>query len=242
MIVIGADTHKRTHALAAVDVGDRRGRRASVSIGADELGHLSRAALGARALRASACGRSRTAGMSRVRLEQALFSAGERVIRVPPQLMGAAPPRRARVWQVRSDRRARRRARRLCARASSASPSPSSTSARWRSACSPTTASDLVAERTRAQNRLRWHLRRAVPASWRPGCRSARSIAARSSIASPASSRRLPASVARVRDRAPARQLDPAAHPPDQRASKPNCAPSSARTCPRLLAEIAAAR
>src|SRR6476469_6312366 len=40
----------------------------------------------------------------------------------------------------------------------SASRPPFSTSERWRSACWPTTGRNLVAERTRAQNRLRWHL------------------------------------------------------------------------------------
>jgi hypothetical protein len=39
MIVIGTDTHKRTHALAAVDEGTGR-RRASREIKADEMGHL----------------------------------------------------------------------------------------------------------------------------------------------------------------------------------------------------------
>ncbi len=39
MIVIGADTHKRTHALAAVDEGTGR-QRGGRQISADELGHL----------------------------------------------------------------------------------------------------------------------------------------------------------------------------------------------------------
>jgi transposase len=39
MIVIGADTHKRSHALAAVDAGTGR-VRGQREIGADEPGHL----------------------------------------------------------------------------------------------------------------------------------------------------------------------------------------------------------
>jgi hypothetical protein len=48
MIVIGADTHKRTHALAAVDAGTGR-QRGARQIGAEEPGYLGRGALGARA-------------------------------------------------------------------------------------------------------------------------------------------------------------------------------------------------
>jgi hypothetical protein len=59
MIVIGADTHKRTHALAAVDEGTGR-QRGVRQISADELGHLA-AVRWARELTMSGCGRSRTA-------------------------------------------------------------------------------------------------------------------------------------------------------------------------------------
>jgi hypothetical protein len=63
MIVIGADTHKRTHALAAVDAGTGRVRGAR-EIKAEEPGHL--AALRWRAgWTRSGCGRSRTAATSR---------------------------------------------------------------------------------------------------------------------------------------------------------------------------------
>jgi hypothetical protein len=48
MIVIGADTHKCTHALAAVDAGTGR-RRGAREIGAEEQGVSGRGALGARA-------------------------------------------------------------------------------------------------------------------------------------------------------------------------------------------------
>jgi hypothetical protein len=89
MIVIGADTHKRTHALDAVEAatGAVVGQQ---SITADEPGHL-------RALRwARQLGEDDRLGaledcrhVSR-RLEQALVAAGERVIRVAPKLMGQA--------------------------------------------------------------------------------------------------------------------------------------------------------
>jgi hypothetical protein len=59
MIVIGADTHKRTHALAAVDEGTGR-QRGVRQISADELG-ISRRCAGHANWTMSGCGRSRTA-------------------------------------------------------------------------------------------------------------------------------------------------------------------------------------
>jgi transposase len=89
MFVIGADIHKSTHALAAVDAaaGQLRGER---EIAAREQGHLE-------ALRWA-----RNLGDEDVvwaiedcrdlshHLEQALIAAGERVVRVAPKLMGAS--------------------------------------------------------------------------------------------------------------------------------------------------------
>ena len=60
MIVIGADTHKGTHALAAVDEGTGRVRGAR-QIAAEEAGHLAAVRWAASWTR-SGCGRSRTAG------------------------------------------------------------------------------------------------------------------------------------------------------------------------------------
>lgn len=86
MIVIGTDTHKRSHALAAVDAatGAVVGQH---SISADAAGHL-------RALRwACALDDDRVWALEDCRhvsgrLERALVLAGERVTRVPPRLMG----------------------------------------------------------------------------------------------------------------------------------------------------------
>ena len=63
MMVVGVDTHKSSHAMAAVaaDTGLLASER---EIAASDDGH--RAALSwARALETERCGRSRTAGMSR---------------------------------------------------------------------------------------------------------------------------------------------------------------------------------
>src|SRR5438552_14332272 len=88
MIVIEADTHKGSHALAAVDEGTGR-TRGSREIKADDEGHLAalRWARGLDEERVWAIEDSRH--VSR-RLEQALLAAGERVVRVPPHRMGAS--------------------------------------------------------------------------------------------------------------------------------------------------------
>jgi transposase len=88
MIVIGADTHKRNHALAALD-----GRTGAVidelAIAADEDGHL-RALAWSRGLDAERVWAIEDCRHVSGRLERALIAAGERVIRVPPQMTGAS--------------------------------------------------------------------------------------------------------------------------------------------------------
>ena len=86
MIVIGADTHKRSHALAAVDSGtgvvvDE------LQITADEDGHLHALAWAER-LGAEMVWALEDCRLVAGRLERALIAAGQRVIRVPPRLMG----------------------------------------------------------------------------------------------------------------------------------------------------------
>src|SRR3954471_17205660 len=86
MIVIGADTHKRTHALAAVAAatGARVGER---TVRAEEAGHLA-AVRWARELDDERIWAIEDCRHVSRRLEQALVAAGERVIRVAPHLMG----------------------------------------------------------------------------------------------------------------------------------------------------------
>jgi transposase len=93
MIVIGADTHKRTHALAAVDAGTGR-VRGSREIKADEPGHLA-ALRWARGLNEERVWAIEDCRHVSRRLEQALLAAGERVVRVAPQRMGASRKGRA---------------------------------------------------------------------------------------------------------------------------------------------------
>ena len=88
MIVIGTDTHKGSHALAAVDEGTGR-VRGSREIKADEPGHLA-AVRWARGLDEERVWALEDCRHVSRRLEQALLAAGERVVRVPPHRMGAS--------------------------------------------------------------------------------------------------------------------------------------------------------
>ena len=88
MIVIGTDTHKGSHALAAVDegTGKVRGER---QIDADEAGHLA-AVRWARELDEQRVWAIEDCRHVSRRLEQALLAAGEHVVRVPPHRMGVS--------------------------------------------------------------------------------------------------------------------------------------------------------
>jgi transposase len=88
MIVIGADTHKDSHALAAVDEGTGK-VRGGRQIKADEPGHLA-AVRWARSLDEERVWAIEDCRHVSRRLEQALLAAGERVIRVPPHRMGTS--------------------------------------------------------------------------------------------------------------------------------------------------------
>src|SRR3954468_5747962 len=131
MIVLGVDTHKRTHALAAVDarVGVLAGER---SITADQPGHV-QALRWARELDRERVWAIEDCRHVSRRLELALVAAGERVIRVAPELMGQ-PRQGERQLASPIDRRASR-----AARGRRRIPERISTSARWRSGCSPIT-------------------------------------------------------------------------------------------------------
>jgi transposase len=89
VVVLGADVHKRTHTVVAVDaVGVKMGERvvAATDAGHDGLLRWARRSFGAdeRIWAVEDC-RHLTA-----RLERCLLAAGERVVRVPPKLMAGA--------------------------------------------------------------------------------------------------------------------------------------------------------
>jgi transposase len=86
MIVIGADTHKSTHALAAVDAGtgEVRGER---EIAADDDGHR-KALCWAHDIDPDVVWAIEDCRHVSYHLERALVTSGERVVRVAPRLMG----------------------------------------------------------------------------------------------------------------------------------------------------------
>jgi transposase len=155
MIVMGADTHKRTHALAAVDEGTGRVRGAR-QIKAEESGHLmavrwARELDGERVWAIEDC-----RGVSG-RLEQALIAAGEQVVRVAPHRMGAS--RRAERRPGKSDEiDALAIARAVVKDGVQDFPVAHLDEQAMEIRLLSDHRKDLVAERTRIQNRLRWHL------------------------------------------------------------------------------------
>ena len=155
MIVIGADTHKSSHALAAVDAGTGV-LVGELEIRADEDGHR-RALRWARSLADETVWAIEDCRGVSSRLEQALLGAGERVVRVPPRLMGAS--RRGERQPGKSDQiDARAIARAVLREGIERFPAAvlDGQALEIRLLCDHR--DDLVAERTRIINRLRWHL------------------------------------------------------------------------------------
>jgi transposase len=155
MIVIGADTHKATHALAAVDAGTGR-VRASREIKAEGPGHLAavRWARGVEDERVWAIEDCRH--VSR-RLEHALIAAGEQVVRVPPHRMGAS--RKGEREPGKSDQiDALAVARAVLKDGVEQFPIAYLNEQAMEIRLIFDHRADLVAERTRIVNRLRWHL------------------------------------------------------------------------------------
>ncbi len=155
MIVIGADTHKRTHALAAVDDGTGRVRGIR-EISADEPGHVE-ALRWARDLDDERVWAIEDCRHVSRRLEESLVAAGERVVRVPPHRMGAS--RRGERVPGKSDAIDA-----LAVARAVVKDGPEAFAAAYLDEQAMEIRlladhrSDLVAERTRMQNRLRWHL------------------------------------------------------------------------------------
>ena len=153
--MIGADTHKRTHELAAVD--DATGRlRGDRQISADESGHAT-AVLWARELDEQRVWAIEDCRHVARRLEQALIAAGERVVRVPPHQMGAS--RRGEREPGKSDAIDALAVARAVVKDGPERFAPAYLDdAAMEIRLLSDHRQDLVAARTRAQNRLRWHL------------------------------------------------------------------------------------
>jgi transposase len=160
MIVIGADTHKSSHTIAAVDAATGR-LVAARTVAADEAGH--RAALKwARQLDAERVWAIEDCRHVSGRLERALVAAGERAVRVAPKLMGES--RRGERQPGKSDQiDALAVARAALREGVETLPSAYLDEPAMEIRLLAEHRSGLVADRTRAQNRLRWHLLELCP-------------------------------------------------------------------------------
>jgi transposase len=155
MIVIGADTHKSSHTIAAVDAATGR-LVGSRTVAADEAGQLV-ALKWARRLDAERVWAIEDCRHVSGRLERALVGAGERAVRVAPKLMGES--RRGERQPGKSDQiDALAVARAALREGVEALPSAYLDERAMEIRLLAEHRSGLVAERTRLQNRLRWHL------------------------------------------------------------------------------------
>jgi transposase len=157
MVTIGADLHKRTHTVVAVDDNGRR--LAERSVGATPAGHLELLTWARERFPERRWALEDCRHLSR-RLERDLVLAGEAVVRVPPKLMAGA--RRSGREPGKSDPID------ALAVARAALREPDLPVARLDGPEREIRLlvdhrEDLVAERTRAQNRLRWHLHELTP-------------------------------------------------------------------------------
>jgi transposase len=160
MIVIGTDTHKGSHALAAVDEGTGR-VRGQREIKADEPGHLAAVKWG-RGLDAERVWAIEDCRAVSRRLEQALLAAGERVVRVAPHRMGAS--RRGERRPGKSDQiDALAIAHAVVKDGVDEFPVAYLDELAMEVRLLSDHRQDLVAERTRMQSRLRWHLVQLCP-------------------------------------------------------------------------------
>lgn len=165
MIVLGIDAHKRSHTVVAVDdVGHKLGERTIGTTTADHLNVLTWAEQfgGERLWAVEDCRH-----LSR-RLEHDLLGAGERIVRVPPKMMA----------QVRDSARSYGKSDPIdaLAVARAALREPNLPTARLDGPAREVRLlaghrDDLVTERTRVINRLRWHLHELDP-SWDPAART----------------------------------------------------------------------
>jgi transposase len=159
MVVVGADVHKRTHTFVAVDVVGRE--LGQLTVKADGKGHDKAICWARREF-----GEDLTWGIEdcrhlSARLEIDLLDAGQRVVRVPAKLMA----------QVRASARTRGKSDPIDALAVARAvlrepdlPVASHDEGSRELKLLVDRREDLVVERTRMINRLRWHLHRLDPA------------------------------------------------------------------------------
>lgn len=159
MVVVGSDSHKRTHTFVAVDPNGRE--RGHKTVAATPAGHLE-------GLRWAEQWPERTWALEDCRhlsrrLEADLLRAGERVVRVPPKLMAGA--RRSGRQSGKSDPIDALAVARAALREEGL-PMARLDGVERELRLLVDHREDLVCERTRDQNRLLWHLHELEP-GWR---------------------------------------------------------------------------
>jgi len=155
MVVIGVDSHKRTHTVVATDATGRK--LAERTVVATSAGHLELVRWAVR-FDARTWALEDCRHLSR-RLSADLLRAGERVIRVPPKLMAGA--RRSSREPGKSDPIDALAVARAALREDLPVATLDGPERDLRLLVDHR--EDLVVERTRAQNRLRWHLHELDP-------------------------------------------------------------------------------
>jgi transposase len=169
MITLGIDAHKRTHTVVAVDeLGRELGQKTTTATTSDD--HLEMLRWGER------FGGQRTWAVEDCRhlsrrLESDLLGAGERIVRVPPKLMAHARDS-ARTYGKSDPIDALAVARAALRHPDLPAAQLDGPARELRLLVDHR--EDLVAERTRCINRLRWHLHELDP-TWDPPVRSLRS-------------------------------------------------------------------
>lgn len=171
MVTLGVDAHKRTHTVVAVDATGRElgSKTTAATTSADHL-ELVRWAAGFGGERTWAVEDCRH--LSR-RLEADLLASGERIVRVPPKLMAHARDA-ARTYGKSDPIDAAAVARAALRHPDLPAAQLDGPSRELRLLVDHR--EDLVNERTRCINRLRWHLHELDP-SWDPTARSLTSFA-----------------------------------------------------------------
>jgi transposase len=166
MIVIGADPHKSSHTFAAVDAASGE-LRSSETVAASGAG-LERVLGWGRGLGGERVWAIEDCRHVSGRLERFLVAAGERVVRVPPRLMGES--RRSQRRAGKSDEIDALAVARAALRESVESlPAAFLDEQAIEIKLLLDHREDLVRERTQVQNRLRWHLHDLWPELELPG-------------------------------------------------------------------------
>ena len=158
MVVVGSDVHKRTHTFVAVDEAGRK--LGEVTVKADPKGHDKAIGWARRHFGDGVVWAIEDCRHLSARLELDLLDAGERVVRVPPKLM--AEQRRTARTRGKSDPIDALAVARAALREPDL-PVASHDEASRELKLLVDRREDLVGERTRMVNRLRWHLHRIAP-------------------------------------------------------------------------------